>query len=190
MCMAIPYLTAKLKSANAFAMVIWDPTTKFNSCQYFQLYGIMGKRESILLHYGTVSQPFPGFMTFGVIYICLRYHSLLFVGMLASLYDIYNTTTVTTAGMQCTGTNCEITLFVNIITKVMNPVKCCSTVPWWSRILSLLYYNIPPIIILITTYSEMLIMWSSTSIISIQFELPSELLLLCRRSHCSHVALL
>ena len=50
-------------------------------------------------------------MTFGVIYTCLSSHSLLFVGMLASLYDIilYNTTTVTTAGMQCTGTNCETT---------------------------------------------------------------------------------
>ena len=29
---------------------------------------IIGKRESILLHYGTVLQPFPGLMTFGVIY--------------------------------------------------------------------------------------------------------------------------
>ena len=55
---------------------------------------IIGKRESILLPYGTVLQPFPGFMTFGVIYTCLRYHSLLFVGMLASLYGIYNTCTV------------------------------------------------------------------------------------------------
>ena len=83
---------------------------------------IIGKRESILLHYGTVLQPFPGFT-------CLRSHSLLFVGMLASLCDIYTTTTVTTAGIRCTGTNCETTLFVNIITKVMNPVKCCNTVP-------------------------------------------------------------
>ena len=33
-------------------------------------------------------------MTVGVIYTCLRYHSLLFVGMLASLYGIYNATTV------------------------------------------------------------------------------------------------
>ena len=92
---------------------------------------IIGKRESILLHYGTVLKPFHGFMTFGVIYTCLimRYHSLLFVGMLASLYGIYNTTTVTTAGMRCTGTNCETTFFVNIIRKVMNPVKCCNTVP-------------------------------------------------------------
>ena len=55
-----------------------------------------------------------------------------FVGMLASLYVIY-TTTVTTAAMPCSGTKCETTLFVNIIksniTKVMNQVKCCNTVP-------------------------------------------------------------
>ena len=38
--MAIPYRTAKLKSANAFAMAIWDPTAKFNSLQYFRLYGM------------------------------------------------------------------------------------------------------------------------------------------------------
>ena len=56
--------------------------------------------------YGTVLQHFTGFMTFGVIYTCLRSHSLLCVGMLASLYGIYNTTTVSTAGMLCTGTNC------------------------------------------------------------------------------------
>ena len=99
----------------------------FIQFKYRQEY-IIGKRESILLHYGTVLQPFPRFMTFGVIYTCLRYHSLLFVGMLASLYGIYNTTTVTTAGMRCTGTNCETTFFVNIITKVMNPVKSCNTV--------------------------------------------------------------
>ena len=36
----IPYRTAKLKSANTFAMAIWDPTAKFNSHQYFRLYGI------------------------------------------------------------------------------------------------------------------------------------------------------
>ena len=42
---------------------------------------------------------------------------------------LYNTATVTTAGMRCTGTNCETTMFVNIITKVMNPGKCCNTVP-------------------------------------------------------------
>jgi len=48
----------------------------------------------------------------------LRYHSLLFVGMLASLYGIY--TIVTTAGMRWTGTN---TLFVNIITKCCNKIS-------------------------------------------------------------------
>ena len=37
--MAIPYQTAKFKSANRFKMAIWDPTAKFNSHQYFQLYG-------------------------------------------------------------------------------------------------------------------------------------------------------
>ena len=31
--------TAKFKSANIFAMVIWGPTAKFNSRQYFRLYG-------------------------------------------------------------------------------------------------------------------------------------------------------
>ena len=39
--MAIPYQTAKVKSANMFAMAIWDLTAKFNSCQYFLLYGIL-----------------------------------------------------------------------------------------------------------------------------------------------------
>ena len=38
---AIPYRTAKLNSTNTFAMAIWDPTAKFNSRQYFQLYGIL-----------------------------------------------------------------------------------------------------------------------------------------------------
>ena len=38
--MAILYRTAKFKSANTFKMAIWDPTAKFNSRQYFQLYGI------------------------------------------------------------------------------------------------------------------------------------------------------
>ena len=39
--MAIPYRTAKFKSANIFAMGIWGPTAKFNSCQYSRLYGIL-----------------------------------------------------------------------------------------------------------------------------------------------------
>ena len=38
--MAIPYWTAKFKSANTFAMAILGPTTKFNSRQYFRLNGI------------------------------------------------------------------------------------------------------------------------------------------------------
>ena len=39
--MAIPYQTAKFKSANIFAMAILGPITKFNSRQYFWLYGIL-----------------------------------------------------------------------------------------------------------------------------------------------------
>ena len=38
--MAIPYQTAKFKSANILAMAILGPTAKFNSRQYFWLYGI------------------------------------------------------------------------------------------------------------------------------------------------------
>ena len=37
--MAIPYRTTKFKSANILAMAILGSTTKFNSRQYFQLYG-------------------------------------------------------------------------------------------------------------------------------------------------------
>ena len=37
---AIPYRTAKFKSANIFAIAIWGPTAKFNSRQYFRLYGM------------------------------------------------------------------------------------------------------------------------------------------------------
>ena len=36
---AIPYRTAKFKPANIFATAIWGPTAKFNSRQYFRLYG-------------------------------------------------------------------------------------------------------------------------------------------------------
>ena len=36
--MAIPYQTAKFKSANIFTMAILGPTTEFNSRQYFWLY--------------------------------------------------------------------------------------------------------------------------------------------------------
>ena len=38
--MAIPYQTTQFKSTNIFAMVILGPTAKFNSRQYFRLYGI------------------------------------------------------------------------------------------------------------------------------------------------------
>ena len=44
--MVIPYQTTKFKSANMFAMAIWDPTAKFNSRQYFRLYGT---EDAILL---------------------------------------------------------------------------------------------------------------------------------------------
>ena len=36
----VPYGTAKFKSANIFAMAIWRLAAKFNSHQYFRLYGI------------------------------------------------------------------------------------------------------------------------------------------------------
>ena len=39
--MVIPYWTDKFKSVNIFAMAIWGPLAEFNSCQYFQLYGIL-----------------------------------------------------------------------------------------------------------------------------------------------------
>jgi hypothetical protein len=38
--MAIPYRTAKFKSANILAIAILGSTAKFNSRQYFQLYGM------------------------------------------------------------------------------------------------------------------------------------------------------
>ena len=44
--MVIPYQTVKFKSVNIFTMAIYGPTAKFNSCQYFQLYGI----KSVLNH--------------------------------------------------------------------------------------------------------------------------------------------
>ena len=37
--MAILYRTAKFKSANILVTAIWGSTAKFNSRQYFQLYG-------------------------------------------------------------------------------------------------------------------------------------------------------
>ena len=39
--MAIPYQTAKFKSANILAIAILGSTAKFNSRQYFRLYGII-----------------------------------------------------------------------------------------------------------------------------------------------------
>ena len=41
MCMAIPYQTAKFKFANIFAIAILGSTAKFNSRQYFWLYGTL-----------------------------------------------------------------------------------------------------------------------------------------------------
>ena len=38
--MVIPYRTAKFKSANILALAILGSTAKFNSRQYFRLYGI------------------------------------------------------------------------------------------------------------------------------------------------------
>ena len=40
-CMVIPYRTAKFKSANIFEMAISGRTAKFNSRQYFWLYGMI-----------------------------------------------------------------------------------------------------------------------------------------------------
>ena len=41
--MAIPYQTTKFKSANILVIAIWDSTAKFNSHQYFQLYGTLNR---------------------------------------------------------------------------------------------------------------------------------------------------
>ena len=38
--MAIPYQSAKFKSANILIIAIWGSTAKFNSRQYFQLYSV------------------------------------------------------------------------------------------------------------------------------------------------------
>ena len=45
--MVILYQTAKFKSANIFAVVIWGPTAKFNSRQYFQLYGTRNSEKNL-----------------------------------------------------------------------------------------------------------------------------------------------
>ena len=50
--MVIPYRTTRFKSANTFAMAIWDPTIKFNSRQYFRLYGTQQYLRSTTLHVG------------------------------------------------------------------------------------------------------------------------------------------
>ena len=42
MRMAIPYRTTKFKSANILAIAILGSTAKFNSRQYFRLYGNVG----------------------------------------------------------------------------------------------------------------------------------------------------
>jgi hypothetical protein len=46
--MAIPYRTAKFKSANILAIAILGSTAKFNSRQYFRLYGTLLHRGSVL----------------------------------------------------------------------------------------------------------------------------------------------
>ena len=38
---SIPYLTTKFKSANILSIAILGSTAKFNSCQYFRLYGTL-----------------------------------------------------------------------------------------------------------------------------------------------------
>ena len=45
--MVILYQTAKFKSANIFAVVIWGPTAKFNSHQYFRLYGTRNSEKNL-----------------------------------------------------------------------------------------------------------------------------------------------
>ena len=47
--MAIPYRTAIFKSANVLAIAILGSTAKFNSHQYFQLYGINLLAPAIVL---------------------------------------------------------------------------------------------------------------------------------------------
>ena len=54
---AIPYRTTKFKSASIFAIMILGSTTKFNSCQYFQLYSIYMYRVlyNLILEWYTVT---------------------------------------------------------------------------------------------------------------------------------------
>ena len=48
--MVIPYRTAKFKSANILAIAILGSTAKFNSRQYFRLYGIIMTQAIIPAH--------------------------------------------------------------------------------------------------------------------------------------------
>ena len=45
--MAIPYRTAKFTSANILAIAILGSTAKFNSLQYFRLYGILRNKYAL-----------------------------------------------------------------------------------------------------------------------------------------------
>ena len=51
--MVIPYRTAKFKLTNIFVMAIWRSTAKFNSHQYFRLYGYRMYRQRS----ATLAQP-------------------------------------------------------------------------------------------------------------------------------------
>ena len=57
-CMVIPYWTTKFKSVNTFAMAIWDLTAKFNSRQYFRLYGIIIAIINCYLRYYKLHTPY------------------------------------------------------------------------------------------------------------------------------------
>ena len=48
--MAIPYRTAKFKSANILAIAILGSTAKFNARQYFRLYGMLPYRSDVIIH--------------------------------------------------------------------------------------------------------------------------------------------
>ena len=49
--MAIPYRTAKFKSANILSIAIWGSTAKFNARQYFRLYGTYICEQEILAYF-------------------------------------------------------------------------------------------------------------------------------------------
>ena len=47
-----PILNRQIKICQCFAMAIWDPTAKFNSHQYFRLYGISRVlSQGIIMHF-------------------------------------------------------------------------------------------------------------------------------------------